>query len=194
MRKWNYPGKACLAPTRIMKFDSEIHHRRSIRMAGFNYRTAGGYFVTICSAQKRNVFGKVRCGVMELNPYGQMLDDCWRALPEHFSYVVLDEYAIMPNHFHGILMFDTNVGARHASPNMPDDNRHGELGTVVGSFKSALTKKINLYRVARNLPKATVWQRNYYECIIRDENELNEIRRYIIENPLNWATDENYRP
>lgn len=187
----------------IMKFDPENHHRRSIRMAGYDYRDAGGYFVTICSAQKRNVFGKVRCGEMKLNPYGQILENCWRALPEHFSHVVLDKYAIMPNHVHCILMLDINVGARHALPIMLDDKRErarhasplrGELGTVVGSFKSAVTKQINLYRAARNLPKATVWQRNYYEHIIRDENELNEIRRYIIENPLNWATDENYRP
>jgi REP element-mobilizing transposase RayT len=179
--------------------DTATNSRRTIRLAGYDYRASGGYFVTLCTEKKRSVFGKVDEGIMRLNPYGDIVERCWRALPAHFAHVVLDEFIIMPNHFHGILFFRRgNEGTPEACPyDQPQVRKFGEsqvgtLSVVVGQMKMRVTQAVNAYRAERGLAKATVWQRNYYERIIRDENELNEIRRYIIENPLNWLTDENY--
>jgi len=137
---------------------------------------------------------------MRANVYGEMARDCSLAIPQHFLHVALDEWVVIPNHFHGILIFGdvtqnaTHVGARHASPlQTPRGAPPDSLGAVVGSFKSAVTRRINAHRTERELPIVRVWQRNYYERIIRDEKEFNDTRRYIIVNPMNWANDENYR-
>ena len=137
---------------------------------------------------------------MRANVYGEMVRDCWLAIPEHFPHVVLDAFQIMPNHFHGILIFGdatqnaTRVGARHASPlQSPRGAPPDSLGAIIGSFKSAVTKRINAHRTAHDLPIVRVWQRNYHDRVIRNETELSHTRRYIIENPINWANDENYR-
>lgn len=169
-------------------------HRRSIRMSGYDYREEGGYFVTMLVSRRRHAFGRVKNGVVRLSPYGQIAQDCWIALPHHFSHVVLDEFVVMPNHFHGILRFVTTpVGAQHAAPlRLTPHVTPGSLGAVIRSYKSAVTRQTNLFRAERNLSPTTVWQRNYYECIIRDEKELHETQRYIIENPLYWPQDELY--
>jgi REP element-mobilizing transposase RayT len=175
-----------------MKFDPEKHHRRSIRFAGYDYRTSGGYFVTICTAKKRCVFGTIENGAMRLHPYGRMAETCWHALPEHFPNVVLDEFVVMPNHIHGIMIFQESqhVGAQHAAP--LQNVASGSLGAIVRSFKSAVTRAINIHRAERNLAPVHVWQRNFYDRIIRDEKELNDTQRYIIENPQHWETDKNH--
>ncbi|HEX8235003.1 MAG TPA: transposase [Abditibacteriaceae bacterium] len=192
--------------------DIAPHHRRSIRLAGYEYSQAGAYFVTICTHQKRPVFGRVVDDGMQRNVYGEMVRDCWLAISDHFPHVVVDEWIVMPNHMHGIVVItdDTQpkspVGAGFPRPpheSHPESNsaqsRAGKprpyeatLGQIVGYFKYQSTKRINQYRAERDLPPVRVWQRNYYERIIRDETELNDTRRYIIENPANWATDENH--
>lgn len=175
------------------------NNRRTIRLAGFDYRASGGYFVTICTAQKRCVFGKIVNDVMHLNDYGRIVEQCWHVLPQHFEHVVLDEFVVMPNHVHGILLFrHGKEGTPEACPyDEPHVRKFGRsetktLSVVIGQMKMRVTQAINAYRIQRGRGKVAVWQRNYYERIIRDENELNEIKRYIIENPLNWSTDENY--
>jgi len=196
-----------------MSYNPEIHHRRSIRLWDFDYSGAGAYFITICTHERESVFGNLVDGVMRLNYWGLIVRECWEHLPNHFSQVALDEFVVMPNHVHGIIILNhglPNVGARHASPCSritpdcgSDENtrathasplresgsKSGSIAAIVGSFKSAVTRRINQTRQA---PGGSVWQRNYYERVIRDDRELNNIRQYIEDNPRKWADDENH--
>ena len=174
-------------------FNPEKHHRRSIRMPGFDYACAGGYFVTICAAEKRRIFGKIENDNVRLHPYGKIVTEEWQRSAVLRAEVQLDECIVMPNHFHAIIIL-TNVGACGGTPN-PSQTFQApikNLGALINAFKGSVTRRINKDRAKRGLNPVVVWQRNYYEHIIRDENELDMIRRYIIENPLNWNTDENY--
>jgi len=173
------------------EYDSHRHHRRSIRLKGYNYTHPGAYFITICTYKHRCLFGRVVDGEMRLNPLGQIVTNCWNEIPHHFPHAELDEFVVMPNHIHGVISI---VGATHASPlqqtHPPRGPIPGSLGAIVGSFKSAVTKRINRHR---HTPGGVVWQRNYYEHIIRTELALNAIRQYIRDNPLRWHLDQ-YNP
>jgi putative transposase len=180
-----------------MNYDPERHHRRSIRLLGWDYASAGAYFVTICTRERLCLFGEVVDGRMQMNEYGQIAWVCWEEIPLHFPQAELDAFVVMPNHVHGIIILATPVGARHAVPlqngisGKPERFGKpvpGSIPTIIRSFKSAVTKRINALRDA---PAAPVWQRNYYEHIIRNERELGHIREYILSNPANWGTDEN---
>jgi len=171
------------------------NHRRSIRLKGYDYTQAGAYFVTICTKDRACLFGDVADGVMRLNQMGHIVRQCWLAIPDHFPHVLLDEFVVMPNHVHGILVImpTHDVGATHASPLQNDDTptrprgpQPRSVASIVGSFKSAAAKRINEHR---GTPGAPIWQRNYYEHIIRDDESLNRIRQYIAENPLHWYLD-----
>jgi len=171
------------------------NHRRSIRLKGYDYTQAGAYFITVCTKDRACLFGDVADGVMRLNQMGQIVRQCWLAIPDHFPHVMLDEFVVMPNHVHGILVImpTHDVGATHASPLQNDDTparprgpQRQSVASIVGSFKSAATKRINHHR---GTPGAPVWQRNYYEHIIRDDESLNSIRNYIADNPLRWQID-----
>jgi REP element-mobilizing transposase RayT len=157
------------------------------------------YFVTICTHGRECVLGEVVDGRVTLSPFGEVADECWRDLPSHFPGLLLDQFTTMPNHVHGILVL---VGATHASPLHVDSRvsplpvvtpahgpRPSSVGAVVGSFKSATTRRVNRIR---GTPEASFWQRGYYEHVIRDEGDLDEIRAYILQNPLRWELDENY--
>jgi len=149
------------------------------------------YFVTIVTHRRECLFGDVVDGAMRLNDAGRIARSCWLETPSHFPRVELDEFAVMPNHIHGVIFI---VGATHASPLLPEHRLPpsprgplcGSVGAVVGSVKSAVTKRIN---VLRGTPGDRVWQRNYYERIIRDEHELNRARGYIQVNVADWAQD-----
>ncbi len=180
-----------------MSYSPHSHHRRSIRLKEYDYSQPGAYFVTICTHDRACLFGGVVDGEMRLNEFGEMVHECWQAIPDHFPHAMLDEFVIMPNHVHGIIsIVDAaivdNVGATHASPLKsasslpPRGPKQKSIGAIVGSFKSAVTKRINEYR---NTPGAPVWQRNYYEHIIRNEESLNRIRQYIADNPARWTFD-----
>ncbi len=186
-----------------MTYNPEVHHRQSIRLRDYDYSHAGAYFVTICTWQRECLFGDVVDGGMRLNAFGDIVYDEWQQITTHFSNVEIDQYVIMPNHFHGIVSI---VGAGSPRPELPrtagqtiepPKNLGGEtpplriatLGKIVGYFKYQSTKRINQLR---NNPGVPVWQRNYYERIIRDELELNAIRQYTIDNPTNWADDKNH--
>ncbi|MEI6212920.1 MAG: transposase [Desulfuromonadales bacterium] len=197
-----------------MVFNPDIHHRHSIRLKDYDYSQAGAYFVSLCSWQRECLFGYIVDGEMRLNDLGQVVESVWCGLARHFISLDLDQHVIMPNHFHGILQInDTvikdNVGAiarpHRASPGFDDDSGKGEAGvalasplllhgTVSGSFaaaiqnfKSVSTRKIN--KIRQN-PGCPVWQRNYYERVIRNDSELDRAREYIINNPLKWELDE----
>ncbi len=186
-----------------MKYDPEKHHRRSIRLREYDYSQPGAYFVTICAQNRECLFGNIVNGCMVLNDDGKITDHCWLEIPIHYPYVKLDEFVIMPNHVHGIIIINdnSNVGAIHESPlqspqqwkssKMDKYKRQRRLMTlpkIIGRFKMISAKQINQLR---QTPGINVWQRNYYEHIVRDENDLNRIRQYIANNPANWENDEN---
>ncbi len=164
-----------------------------MRLRGYDYAQAGAYFVTICAHNRECVFGESMGGEMRLSNIGKIADECWNAIPEHFQQVELDEFVVMPNHIHGILVITDFVGATHASPlqksplqEQPRGPNPKSVGAIVGSFKSAVTTRINRLR---DTPRTPIWQRNYYEHIIRTERELNVIREYIHNNPLKRSLD-----
>jgi putative transposase len=160
-----------------------VRHRRSLRLTGYDYAQSGAYFVTICTQNRACVFGCVDDGDMRLNEAGRMVRSVWQALPDRFPGMELDAFVIMPNHVHGIVAF---VGAGLA---LPGDKGAASsaptLGDVVRAFKSLSAIRVNcLLRRSGSL-----WQRNYYEHVIRNERELDRIREYIATNPLRWALD-----
>lgn len=180
--------------------DGKRYHRRSIRWVGHNYARAGAYFVTICTRGHVCLFGQVVDGVMCPNPAGRVAEACWRAIPEHFPEVELDAFIVMPNHVHGVLMIlplndsiaANCVGANNDSPvRCAGDRRRRPRGTartvgsIVRGFKIGVTQWMRLNTAVRD-----VWQRNYYEHVVRDRCALHHIRRYISDNPASWLTDE----
>ncbi len=182
-----------------MPYDPFKHHRRSIHLRGYDYTQAGAYFVTIVTRNRECLFGAIVDGEMRLNEAGQKVAECWDALPAHFPNVELDAFVVMPNHVHGIVVIADDadavgaqdVRATHASPLREPERPRGparkSIGAIIGSFKSAATKRIN---ASRDTAGAPLWHRNYYEHIIRNEKSLSAIRDYIAGNPANWAGDE----
>jgi len=161
--------------------------RKSIRLKEYDYSRSGEYFVTICTKNHECVFGSIINGQMDLNEKGRIVNRCWKGIPEHFSNVELDEYVIMPNHIHGIVIIneiDMNCRGEVTSP-----LRKPTLGKIAAYFKYQSTKLINELHGA---PSAKVWQRNYYDRIIRNEKELQNIRDYIANNILAWAIETEH--
>ena len=197
-----------------MNYNPEKHHRRSIRLRGYDYKREGAYYFTICCHQKRCLLGEIEDGFMHLNLIGATVKAVWDSLPRHFPLIELDAFVIMPNHIHGIIVItdhpnnnnsrgeafvpiteDTapQISATNASPfpgcndtAPPHGTQSGSIGAIIQNFKSVATRRVN--RITRN--SGTLWQRNYYEEIIRNEKAYENIRRYIVENPLNWDEDE----
>jgi len=167
------------------------HQRRSIRLKDYDYSQAGVYFITICTYDKECLFAKVVDGEMVLNEYGHLIEEEWLRTADIRNNVALDVFIIMPNHFHGILAIVDNCrGTARCAPT--SHNRQfgkmtsASIPAIIRSFKSATTKRIN---ELPGTPHTPVWQRNYYEHVIRDENDLNEIREYVVNNPLKWELD-----
>jgi len=175
-----------------MKYDSEKHHRRSIRLEDYDYSNEGAYFVTICVQEKNIYLGRIVKEEIELNRFGAIVDKCWNDLPQHYTHVDLDEFSIMPNHFHGIIVLKEeagidNVGAGLRPAPTPAPKKCHGLSEIVRAFKSFSSRHINKMR---QTPGIRFWQRDYFERVVRNEEELYNIRQYIIDNPINWATDK----
>ena len=188
-----------------MKYNPDIHHRRSIRLQGYDYSQNGAYFITLCTHNRECLFGQIQNGQMILNEYGKMVEQCWNNLSNHYDNIELDAYVIMPNHFHGIIFITDTVDNVRAIRELPihelpihelhrqqqkqrqQQRRKMLLPKIVGRFKTNSAKQINQMR---NTPGISVWQRNYYEHIIRDEKSLENIRNYIINNPAKWQDDD----
>jgi len=170
-----------------MKFNPGSHHRRSIRLQGYDYSLAGAYFITICTKNRECLFGEIITNEMSLNNFGMIARDEWIKSTAIRFEIELDEFVVMPNHFHGIVV----IQGRGDRPVAPTEHRPGpqprSIGALVAGFKSAVTKNINEIRTTPGLP---VWQRNYYEHIIRDEKSYLRIAEYIVNNPLNWQQDQ----
>jgi len=188
-----------------MNYDPAKHHRRSIRLKDYDYTQAGAYFITLCVENRACVLGDVIDGEMQLSTTGTIVAEAWEWLAQQYPYVAIDEYVVMPNHFHGIIVIAAptvgavrepptiiptsppNMGAVREPPNEPPKPTPCKpLGRLIGAFKTVSTKRIN---ESNTTPGITFWQRNYYEHIIRHEGALDRIRRYIIHNPMKWAID-----
>jgi len=198
--------------------DSRPRRRRSIRLKRYDYSEPGAYFVTICTHGWRCILGSVTGDQVNLSPFGQIVQTVWCDLPTQYPNVELDAFVVMPNHFHGILLIsgsvaaiqdcgrdhanDPSVGAIHELPlpiathNVPlprhencdwvTSRRRMLLPRLIGRFKMISAKRINELRGSRGFP---VWQRNYFEHVIRSDKGLERIRQYIMENPARWHLD-----
>ncbi len=188
-----------------MKYDPGIHHRRSIRLKHYDYAAVGAYFVTICTQGRECLFGEIVAGVIRLNNAGNMIQDVLSNLPIKYIGIEIDEFIVMPNHVHTIIFLNTNVGAgpRACPENLGSNIKalkgqpHGvaptmSLPDVVHRFKSLTTYRYRYGVKQIGWPPfpGKLWQRNYYEHIIRNEYDLNEIREYIANNPLKWEYDK----
>ena len=169
--------------------DKNIYNRRSIRLKNYNYAERGAYFLTICTKHKQRLFGNIKQDKICLNQLGKIAFSCWQEIPQHFPYVNLDVFVIMPNHVHGILWITKSVNDKF-NPRKFGKMTKGSISNVVRSYKAIVTKKIN--QICQQQGTSLIWQRNFYEHIIRDEKALNNIREYIVNNPLNWHNDPDY--
>jgi len=183
------------------------HHRRSIRLKDYDYSQSGHYFITICTHNQQHLFGEIKNDQMILNQLGQIIQIQWLNTPKRYHNILLDKYIVMPNHLHGIIEIrDNNVGAIHVGAihelplhelplrgksslqELTIKRRTMLIPKIIGYFKMNSAKQINQLSKISCQP---IWQRNYYEHIIRDEKSLNNIREYITNNPLNWERDRN---
>lgn len=167
--------------TTMPPFDPTRQHRHSIRLPQYDYTQAGAYFITIVTYQRELLFDDP---VLR-----RIVETFWQRLPQHMPHVKLDVFVVMPNHLHGILwLIKTDLGTSAADTISPPQSHlvAGSLGAIVGNFKSITARRINQIR---KTPGQPMWQRNYYEHIIRHDKELNAIRQYIGDNPANWLQD-----
>jgi REP element-mobilizing transposase RayT len=220
----------------MTSYDPHLHHRRSIRLKGYDYSQPGAYFITQVTWQRDCLFGEIIDGVMQLNSTGKIIQSEWQRLAFHFHNIKLDAFMVMPNHLHGTIVIDP-VGATPKPPSVfnpvgatrqppcetPDSNtplpdrmtdsldgsplqkpspsltesllqapsRSGpipnSLGAMIGQFKSRATKRVwSLPEMDHSL----IWQRNYYEHIVRNDFEYKQIIQYIETNPLKWQEDQ----
>ena len=162
---------------------NKSYSRKSNRLKGYDYSLCGYYYVTICTQNREEAFGIVENNLMIMNQYGEIVNNAWLEITEHFQNVKLDEFIIMPNHIHGIIIINNPVGTGHA---LSFINRNNDLSVIIGSFKSAVTKQINQLNNG-----SFKWQRSFYDHVVRMDNSLNKIRKYIRNNHLKWGDDEN---
>jgi REP element-mobilizing transposase RayT len=154
---------------------TQTRRRNSLRLPGYDYRTPGAYFVTICTPAQRQAL---------LDPQiREVVESCWAAIPAHFAHVALDAFVVMPNHVHGLLQVLDEPGpvlSSRTSGLLP-----GSLSAVIRSLKAASTKIAHAQRIT----SGPLWQRNYYDRIVIDSRDLDRIREYIANNPANWRYD-----
>lgn len=198
-----------------MKYNPKIHHRRSIRLKGYDYTQPGAYFITLCTYQRDEIFGEIIDGEMKLSALGEIVREEWLRSANIRKEIQIfeDEFVIMPNHFHGINWIVGADGVRpdmerahamrpdvmHPNPRIPDARRENQdarraslrrvprsLGSFIAGFKASVTS-----RAGREFNMTGIWQRDYYDHIIRNDRELKDIRWYILNNPLNWQLDRD---
>jgi len=164
----------------LQTMNHELPNRRSVRITDFTYRLTGACYVTICTADRRELLGSVLNGACQLTDVGVIVSQQWHALAERWATVNVDvTHIVMPNHIHGIIWLDSSSG-----------NHVPRLGDIVGAFKSEVTKAV---RKTHREVSSSLWQRSFYDHVIRDEDDLLRIRQYIETNPAKWEEDEYYR-
>ncbi|NER95141.1 MAG: transposase [Symploca sp. SIO1B1] len=170
-----------------MEKDKKYRYRRSIRLKGYDYSQLGAYFITICTNNRECLFGKIDNQQMEVNELGEIVIDVWLYLPTRYPNLELDEFVIMPNHVHCILVItEATEQLPQRELSQPKQRRKMLLPKVVGYFKMNSAKAVNQHRLSSG---RSLWQPNYYERIIRNEAELDRVRRYIVNNPAKWNQD-----
>ena len=191
-----------------MKFIREIHHRHSMRLRGFDYSSPGYYFVTICTQNRECIYGTVSQDVMMLDNAGKMVKTEWSRLAQRFTHLRLDNFVIMPNHFHGIIQIKgeqpfqaisdyvknrVRICNNTESTTPPPGTPPNSISRILQAFKSIST--VNYCEAVRrdHWPpfEKHLWQRNFYDHIIRNADELEIMREYILNNPANWQKDED---
>jgi putative transposase len=198
-------------PQRITKemnnYNPNIHHRRSIRLKGYDYSQEGLYFITINTKDRECLLGKIINAEMVLNDAGKIANECWLEIPKHFPNVIMHEYIIMPNHVHGIIelirvddipdQIAKNVGTRHVVSLHNRDHNHGDnhnqfskpipgsISVIIQQYKSSVTRFFNKNNVSH-----FSWQSRFYEHIIRNEKSHQQITDYTLTNPRNWQEDK----
>jgi REP element-mobilizing transposase RayT len=167
-----------------MQYDPEKHHRRSIRLKDYDYSQSGAYFVTIVTQNRACLLGDIEGAEIRLKSAGRIVQDVWSDLPMHYPYAQLDAFVVMPNYVHGIIMLtdDMTVGAGFKPAPI---TRHG-LPEIIRAFKTFSARRIN---ELRHTPGISIWQRNYHEHVIRDEQSLSRLRQYVLDNPAQWEFD-----
>jgi putative transposase len=145
---------------------THCHARKPLRLRHYDYASTGIYFVTICTHQRRCLFGKIDDSIMQLNAHGIIAKQCWLEIPQHFTHVQLDHFVLMPNHIHALLHIHVEKGVA--------------LPIIIRSYKAAVTRQL----------QHPTWQRSYWERVIRNERELALTREYIVNNPSQWGTDK----
>lgn len=179
-------------------------HRKLNRWQKWNYSDFGFYFVTVCVKDRIEYFGRVEDGMMVLNEYGKVAQECWKNIVDHFDKVGIDEFIVMPNHIHGIVLLMDNVinvgnadlrslqtaTNAHHQQNTNNDRTKMLLPKIIHGFKSSVTRMINSDQHQFQFK----WQKSFYDHIIRNEISLAKIRQYIINNPINWLEDRNNIP
>jgi len=189
---------------KMERFNPEIHHRRSIRYQGYDYSQSGAYFLTLCCYDHQCLFGYVANGIMVLNKYGMIAHEEWIKSAKIRQEIRLHEFVVMPNHIHGIVeIINDGKGDRPVAQNndkgdtpekgdrpvAPTGPQSGSIGAIIGGYKSSVTSKINKLRNTQGVP---IWQRNFYDHVIRNEESHQNIRNYIRNNPMNWSSDKFY--
>jgi REP element-mobilizing transposase RayT len=185
----------------MTRFNPNLHQRHSIRLRGYDYSKEGAYFITICTQNRECLFGEIVDGRMVLNEAGRMIQSVWDELPQHYPGVDIDAFMVMPNHIHGIIFLNVGAGPRacpesgsYANPTNGQPQGVAptiSLPDIVHHFKTLTTTRYRHGVTHNNWASfpGKLWQRNYYEHIIRNEMELNEIREYILNNSAQWALD-----
>jgi REP element-mobilizing transposase RayT len=177
----------------------KILNRKKMRLQDFDYSSVGAYFITICTKNRGNFFGKIVNDEMILNKSGEILKNVWENLSKHYESCVLDEYIVMPNHFHGIIFLRNVVG-----DGFKPSHKIYPISEIIRGLKTFSSRNINLHLKeeffkrtglkpvpTENMEKFQ-WQRSFHDRIIRDDEELKNITEYIKMNPENWEKDENF--
>jgi len=160
----------------------ELPKRKNIRLKEFDYSQSNYYFVTICMKNRNEFFSHIVNSELVLTKFGKILDEVWNNLPKYYN-VEIDYYIIMPDHFHGIIIIDNSLMIKDSKA-----NKQSTLSDIIGKFKSYATRRI---RESLSIEIEFKWQKSFYDRIIRNENELYNIRKYIQENPLRWELERN---
>ena len=199
-----------------MSQDIDLPKRKKMRLKDYDYSKEGLYYITICTDNRKLLFGNVNTdiGIMILNEFGKIAQENWNETERIRDNIKLHQFIIMPNHIHVIIEITHRRGVlhtpgiekhipeikTHTSPdienikkNTPPQSPKQTIGSIIRGYKASVTKKINLLIEKGDLPRNKIWQRSYYDHIIRDEKDYNRITNYIINNPLNWKHDDFYK-
>jgi REP element-mobilizing transposase RayT len=165
-------------------YNPNIYHRHSFRLKGYDYSQTGLYFITICVQNHRCLLGNILNEKIELNDYGKNVKKCWLEITQHYPDCVLHEFVVMPNHLHGIIEITKNtVGVENFRPLQRPNCKSRSIGAIIRGFKIGTKKQFH----------ESIWQRNYWEHIIRNDDAYRYITNYIIHNPSNWVKDKFYK-